>query len=470
MGRRTKIICTLGPSADSQARVGELIDAGMDVARLNFSHGTHDEHAERMRWVRAAAEERGKSVAVLQDLCGPKIRTGEIGEPVPLALGEEVTLVEGQEACLPEIPIQQTAFGRSLEPGDRVLLDDGRIALRVSSSADGRGGVKCCVEVAGELRDRVGVHLPARSVSLASFTGKDREDLAFGLSLGVDFVAVSFVRAPGDMRLVRAFCEERGHQVPLVAKIETPPAVEDLHEILEFADAIMVARGDLGVEFAPEAVPVLQRRIISMSQLSRKPVIVATEMLQSMVHAKRPTRAEASDVAHAVFEGADAVMLSAETATGKHPTLAVQMMGRIIDEAERSVSEGNARPGTAPRESMAESIAFNAADIAEEVGAAALVAFTASGTTARLTACARPDVPLFAFCPAPEISRHLALLWGVRPFIAPRVEQTDAMLQLANDTLIQRGFVDPGDRFVVVFGAPVGSGAETNSISVKVAG
>ena len=470
MRRRAKIICTLGPSVNSQERVGELIDAGLDVARLNFSHGAHEEHAERMRWVRQAAEERGKPVAVLQDLCGPKIRTGAIGGRVEITTGEEITLIEGKEGKCPEIPIQLPEFGRHLEPEDRVLLDDGRIALRVVARADSSGRVKCLVDTGGELRDRVGVHLPARSVGLASFTEKDRKDLDFGLSLGVDFVAVSFVRAARDLRQVRAYCNERGQNVPLVAKIETPPAIEDLDAILAQADAVMVARGDLGVEFPPEAVPVLQRRIIAMAHDWRKPVIVATEMLQSMVHARRPTRAEASDVATAVFEGTDAVMLSAETATGDHPALAVEMMGRIIVAAEGSVDAGAGRPSTAPRDSMAESIAFNAADIAEEVGAAALVAFTASGNTARLTAGARPEVPLIAFCPKAETCRRLALLWGVVPIVADHVEQTDAMLKLANDALIAQGIVEPGERFVVVFGAPVGSDAETNSISVRVAG
>ena len=470
MGRRTKIICTLGPSVNEPERVGGLIDAGLDVARLNFSHGTHDEHAERLRWVREVADQRGKPVAVLQDLCGPKIRTGVIGGRVLVESAQHVTLAEGLEGTVPEIPIQVPGFGQRLEPGDRVLLDDGRIALRVASGADGKGRVACTVETGGELRDRVGVHLPARSVALASFTDKDREDLAFGLSVGVDFVAVSFVRAADDLRQVRAFCEQRGCNVPLVAKIETPPAVEDIDAILQTADAVMVARGDLGVEFPPENVPILQRRIIAAARQAHKPVIVATEMLQSMVHAKRPTRAEASDVAHAVFEGADAVMLSAETATGAHPALAVQMMGRIVKEAERAEHPGETRPGTAPRESMAESIAFNAADIAEEVGAAALVAFTASGTTARLTAGARPEVPLVAFCPEPKTCRRLALLWGVQPHVAKRVDQTDAMLDLANRCLLERGYVKRGERFVVVFGAPVGSGAETNSISVRVAG
>lgn len=467
MERRAKIICTLGPSVGSSQRISELIDAGMDVARLNFSHGKHDEHAQRLSWVREASSHLGKHVAVLQDLSGPKVRTGVIGDKPTVGIGDVVTLVEGTEAKFPEVPIVLDGFGARLEKGDRVLLDDGRVTLRVEERLEGGRRVRCHSETEGELRDRVGVHLPARSVGLASFTDKDRRDLAFGLDAGVDYVAVSFVRQAEDIRQVRGYCSERGMRVPLVAKIETPPAIEDLDAILEEADAVMVARGDLGVEFPPEQVPVLQRMIIDAARLRRRPVIVATEMLHSMVHSKRPTRAEASDVAHAVFEGADAVMLSAETATGDHPSLAVAMMERIVLEAEKSMVLNGPRHA---RADMAESIAFNAADIAEEVGATAIVAFTSSGRTARLMAGARSRVPLVAFCPSSEGCRQLALLWGTRTLVAEQVHHSDAMLALANDALLAAGIVKKGDRFVVAFGAPVGSGAETNSISIRVAG
>ena len=376
--------------------------------------------------------------------------------------------MERAEAAYPEVAIPLEGFAEVLREGERVLLDDGRVVLRVLEGK--RGAARCIAEVEGDLRDRIGVHLPAHSVRVETFTDKDRADLTFGLSQDVDYVAVSFVRSADDLRRVRAFCEERGKRVPLVAKIETPQAVEHIDAILEASDAVMVARGDLGVEFVPEKVPVLQRLIISRAHAARKPVIVATEMLQSMVHSKRPTRAEASDVAHAVFEGADAVMLSAETATGDHPDLAVGMMARIVLEAEASVRAGEGRPGTAHRESIAESIAFNAADIAEEVGATALVAFTFSGNTARLVASARPNVPIVVLSPSAQTCRRLALVWGVSSLQVGEVGHSDRMIELAIKKLIDEKLLSIGDRFVAVFGAPTQLAPETNSISVRVAG
>jgi len=467
--RRAKIICTIGPASDTPEALGSLIEAGMDVARLNFSHGEHEEHARRLTMVREAAARRGRAVAVLQDLCGPKIRTGKFDSPKPIvALGETVELIEGDRSAYPQIAIQEHGFAEALRADDRVLIDDGRITLRVVSATKGRAS--CVAEIAGELRDRVGVHLPARSVQTPSFTDKDKADLEFGLAHGVDYVALSFVRSAADLNELKAFCEARGKHVPVVSKIETPQAIEDLEAIVAASDGVMVARGDLGVEFPPEQVPVLQKRIIEVARRRRIPVIVATEMLQSMVTATRPTRAEASDVAHAIFDGADAVMLSAESATGKHPSLAVQMMSRIVATAEQSTYGDAARAPTAERASLAESIAFNAADIAEEVGAKAIVAFTASGLTAKLVSQARPSVPIIAFSPREVTCRQTALYWGVSARQSPNVSHSEDMVKLASGYLTEHRIVAPGDLFVAVFGAPVSSGSGTNSITVRSAG
>ncbi len=469
MYRRAKIIATLGPAVDRLEAVDELIATGVDVTRLNFSHGDHPEHKRRIEMVRDCATRARKPVAVLQDLSGPKIRTGSI-EPVDAVadVGQTVRLVEGKSASFPDIAVNFPGVVAGLEVGDRVLLDDGRIELRVEQTGD--SGVRCKVEGGGELRNRVGVHVPSHRVQSPTFTEKDRVDLAFGLELGVDYVALSFVRDPQDLRDVRAFCEQRGTCPPLVAKIETPQAVDALGAIIDESDAIMVARGDLGVEFSPEAVPVLQRRIVEQAHQRRKPVIIATEMLQSMIHEERPTRAEASDVAYAVFEGADAVMLSAETATGDHPAEAVRMMDRIVSETERSLHFGEGRADTAPRLSLTESLAHNAADIADEIGAAALVAFTLEGVTARLVASARPNVPLIALSPSEQTRRRMALYWGVRACRADTIAHSDHLLELANQELLDRGFIKPGESFVAVFCRPVVGGRGANSLSVRIAG
>lgn len=469
MNRRAKIVGTIGPAVDADDTLLALIEAGLDVARINFSHGTHAEHGGRIARVRAASERLGRPVAILQDLCGPKIRTGRFdttdnqAEP-----GAEVRLIEGKRSAFPCIAIDWEGFAQGLQRDDRLLLDDGRIALRVTELKG--DSVLCVVETPGRLRDNVGVHLPARSIRGATFTDKDREDLRFGLAQGVDYVAMSFVRSAEDLREVRAFCRQHGRDVPLIAKIETPPAIEDLDRVVEASDGVMVARGDLGVEYPPEHVPVLQRRIIAAAHAWRKPVIVATEMLQSMVSSSRPTRAEASDVAHAVFDDTDAVMLSAETAIGAHPVLAVQTMARIIVEAEQSVRGKGRRLGTQRLQGVAESVAFNAADIAEEVGAQVLVAFTRSGDTARLVSMARPAVAICAFSSSAETCRRVALLWGVKAWLTHHLADEAAMMRFAGEQLLASGLASPGQTFVTVFGAPADQASATNSLSVRVVG
>jgi pyruvate kinase len=403
--RRAKIVCTLGPATASAAGIRGLIQAGMDVARLNFSHGSHDDHARAAELVRAESGAVGKPVAVLQDLCGPKIRTGH-SSPARIAAGETITLIEGDEGGPATIAIGYGGLAADLHPDDAVQLDDGRVRLRVIEIVDGR--VLCVVEQGAELRDRMGVNLPSRRIRLRALTDKDRVDLEFGLSIGFDYVALSFVKSADDIRELRDVCRSLGRTAPpVIAKIETPEAVDNLVEIIRTADAVMVARGDLGVELRPELVPIIQREIIGVARLHQRPVIVATEMLQSMVESTRPTRAEAGDVATAVFQGTDALMLSAETASGKHPHEACAMMERIILEAE--ASKFYAPQASDPGQTVQEAIAHAACVVAKEVGAKVIVAFTVSGGTPRLVSKARPIVPIVAFSPAGDALRRLAL-------------------------------------------------------------
>lgn len=473
--RRTKIVCTIGPACDSEERLEQMLWSGLDVARLNFSHGTHEQHLTRINTLRKVSTKLGKPIALLQDLCGPKIRTGRVpGGTMPLEVGSEVTLVEGREARSDgKIPVQYDGLADDLKAGDPVLVDDGRIVLRVLQSRGhgAEGEVVVSVMQGGVLRDMGGVHIPAARVRLSAITEKDKADLAFGLKHGVDYVALSFVKTAEDIKLVRDICEAWGRPTPIVAKIETPSAVEHLEEILQVTDGVMVARGDLGVEFPPERVPVIQKQMIEAARRHRVPVIVATEMLQSMVESTRPTRAEASDVANAVFDGTDCVMLSGETASGKHPVLACGMMARIVSEAEESpFYQYQASPLLPGNLSVAEAIARNAADIAHEIGARIIVALTESGRTARLLSKARPHVPIITFSPNEQTRRQLALYWGVTPHPIDHSKDVDEMVDRLNGHVQARGYASPGDRMVIVFGAPLGVQGSTNTIRVRVVG
>ena len=476
--RHAKIVCTLGPATDDVKAIGDLIDAGMDVARLNYSHGTHADHARRLAAVREAGLARGKPIAVLQDLQGPKIRTGQ-GAPAQISDGATISLVAGSAGSVGSvgsvgnvgnvgssqaIAVDYPGLEADLHAGDMVRLDDGRIVLRVERIDGGR--VVCTVVQGGALRDRMGVTLPSRRVRLPALTEQDRRDLAHGLAIGVDYVALSFVKRADDIVTLREACRSAGRPTPIVAKIETPEAVDNLWEVVAAADAVMVARGDLGVELSPEQVPVVQKEIIGSCRLQQTPVIVATEMLQSMVESTRPTRAEASDVAAAVFEGADAVMLSAETATGKHPRDACAMMARIIDQAEGS--RFYAPPPSEPGRSTREAIAHAACSIAREVGASVLVAFTETGTAPRLISKARPGVPIVAFASDEANLRPLALYWGVVPRLLPlpEIPDVDTLVTKVVETLLEQRLVARGDRVVMAFGAPVGWRAPTNAIRV----
>ncbi|MCC6665113.1 MAG: pyruvate kinase [Polyangiaceae bacterium] len=461
--RRAKIVCTLGPAVSTRERVAELIAAGMDVARLNFSHGTHDDHGRMVELIRSESERARKPVAILQDLCGPKIRTSTVMPPA-VEVGQSIDLVSRAAGDDATIGVEYDGLHEDLHAGDRILLGDGQVELRVERVTAERVTAK--VEHGGALRARMGVNLPSHRVRQSALTDKDRDDLELGLSIGVDYVALSFVRAAKDVDELRALCERLGRPTPIVAKIETPSAVDSIEAIAAASDAVMVARGDLGVELPPERVPVVQRQIIGTCRALRRPVIVATEMLQSMVDSPRPTRAEASDVAGAVFGGADAVMLSGETASGKYPIRACQMMDRIIREAEAS-------PFFAPLPSepgveTAEAIAHAACNIAREVGAKVIVALTESGGTARLVSKARPRVPIVALSPDQRTLRRLALFWGVSPEPLEVVTDLELLATRTRALLVDRKAVGPGDRFVIVYGAPVGGRGSTNALRVEV--
>ena len=470
--RRAKLVCTLGPACSTVEGLESLIAAGMDVARMNFSHGTHEQHAEQLARLRKASESQRKSVAVLQDLCGPKIRTGTFAANFNLPTGEEIELVEGDASSDERvIPIQYEGLAGDVRVGDHILFDDGRLVLRVHGIVGDR--VKAKVEQGGGMRNHVGVHLPSKTMRLGALTNKDKEDLSFGLANGVDYIALSFVRRADDIKLVREIAEEWGQPTPIIAKIETPDAIENLESIVVASDGVMVARGDLGVEFPPERVPVIQRQILGVARRVRRPVIVATEMLQSMTKATRPTRAEASDVANAVFWGTDALMLSGETATGDHPSLAAQMMSRIAMEAESSPFYDQSPPGpTATRATgIPEAVARGACNTAREIGARYLVAFTESGSSAMNVSLARPSVPIIAFSPNAKTRRRMNLFWGVVPREMPQhVHDPDKLVDFCTADLMANGLASPGERVVIVFGAPIGVSGSTNTIRVHVLG
>jgi len=468
--RRAKIVCTLGPATDSPERLAGLLDAGMDVARLNFSHGTSAEHAQRLRLLQRLARERGKPLAVLQDLQGPKIRTGplEQGRPVVLRAGARVTLTPRPGAGNARlVSTNFQSLPREVKPGSRILLSDGLIELRVERAV-GRE-VRCRVVEGGELGEHQGINLPGLPLKISALTAKDRADLEFAVQHRVDYVALSFVRRPQDVLELKRILARAGRPIPVVAKLEKPEAIDRLDEILRVADAVMVARGDLGVELPPELVPIIQKRVIARANALRVPVITATQMLESMTVHSRPTRAEASDVANAIFDGSDALMLSAETATGQYPVEAVRMMARIISAAESSPRYAwyarRRRSADEPL-SVPEAVCESAALLAEELNLKAIAVFTQSGSSARLVSKYRPRAPVFAFSPLPQIVHRAALYWGVIPIEMPHVQSTDRMVEGAARLLRARGVVGPGDLIAVVAGTPIARRGTTNLLKV----
>ena len=464
MKRRAKIVCTLGPATHSYEGVRALVYAGMDVARLNFSHGAHEQHREAYHWVRRASDESGRGVGVLADLQGPKIRLGRFAEDeVVWANGETVTITTEQvEGTHDRVSTTYAGLAGDVSPGDRVLIDDGRIALRVVE-VDGPD-VRLLVTEGGPVSNNKGISLPGVGVSVPALSDKDAEDLRFALGLRVDMVALSFVRSPEDISRVHEIMDERGTRLPVLAKIEKPQAVLNLESIVEAFDGIMVARGDLGVEMPLERVPVVQKRAIQAARELAKPVIVATQMLDSMMGASRPTRAEASDVANAVLDGADAVMLSGETSVGKYPVESVATMARIVVAAEEELARVP-RVQREPR-TVSAAIAKAAAEVGGSVGASALVAFTQSGDTARLLAEHRSPIPLLAFTPVADVRSQLALTWGVETFLVPSVKHTDEMVKQVDSAMLDLGRMQKGELITIVAGSPPQQSGSTNAMRV----
>jgi pyruvate kinase len=470
--RRAKIICTIGPACDSEECIGDLMNLGMDVARLNFSHGTHAEHSRRIQRLRRVARRLKRTICILQDLQGPKIRTGRLKnrKPVRLETGSVLTItprkVRGSASL---ISTDFAGLAREVEPGARVLLSDGRIELVVRDILG--DDVECEVRNGGLLAEHQGINLPGAAVSIPALTEKDKLDLKFGLARGVDAVALSFVRSADDLRITKDLMRKYGKSVPIIAKLEKPQAIERLEEILEVANGVMIARGDLGVELPPEQVPIIQKRVIQRAALWRTPVITATQMLESMTESPRPTRAEASDVANAIFDGTDAVMLSGETASGRYPREAVAMMVRIIVEAETSMAQTPPLPRRREnhRYSVAETICESIAHAAEDLHMGAIAVFTESGNTARMLSKHRPRATIYAFSRRLEVCNRMNALWGVCPIHKDKWESAETMVKTAEKELLPKGLLRPGDVLGLVAGTRLTSGA-TNFMRLHTVG
>jgi pyruvate kinase len=461
VARRAKIICTIGPACQSEAAMRDLLRLGMDVARLNFSHGTHEDHARNIDRLRKAAEKENRLVCILQDLQGPKIRTGRLEhhEPIELKSGSTVIITPRDIAGTPtRISTTFPDLASELAPGARVLLRDGLIELRVRTV---RGkDVVCDILNGGTLGEHQGINLPGTALSIPAMTEKDRKDLEFGLKHGVDAVALSFVRSAADVNMVRQIVIAHGSDTPLIAKLEKPQAIDHLEEILEACDGVMVARGDLGVEMAPEKVPVIQKHVIRRAAEWRKPVITATQMLESMIENPRPTRAEASDVANAIFDGSDSVMLSAETASGHYPREAVAMMSRIVVEAESNMAEFTQRRRRDRHGlSIAETICESIAHAAEDLPMGAIAVFTETGNTARMISKYRPQAAIYAFTHNATVAQRTNLYWGVHPMKCAQALSTDSMVDVAEFELLSRGLIKAGDVLGVVAGTRQASGS-----------
>ena len=466
---RTKVVCTLGPATDSAETVRQMIRAGMTVARLNFSHDTQAAHAQRAEMVRRVAREEGRAVAVLQDLQGPKLRVGPIdGGRVALKAGQRFTLTtEDVLGDNQRVTAPYAGLPDDVQPGDRILLDDGQIELRVSKTT--KTTVETVVVTDAILSERKGVSLPGVDISLPSLTAKDRDDLAFGVDLRVDYVALSFVRRAQDIVDLRDLMAAMGAEIPIIAKIEKPEAIASFDEILAVSDGVMVARGDLGVEMPAEEVPIHQKMIIRKANDAAKPVITATQMLESMIHNPRPTRAEASDVANAIFDGTDAVMLSGETAIGRYPVETVRTMAAIAETTERHLpyDEWLSHSVGTHAQSVTEAIGLAVTEIAHDVNAAAIVASTSSGATARVVARHRPCTPIIGATHNPQTRCRLALVWGVEPLLIPPTVTSDEMMDVAIETALTADLVREGDLLVLSAGVPVGVPGRTNMLQVR---
>jgi pyruvate kinase len=467
--RRAKIVATLGPATSTYETIRAIIDAGVDVARMNLSHGSYDVHEAVYRNVRQAADDSGRAVAVLVDLQGPKIRLGKFENgPYDLAEGDifKITI----EDIIGNKEISSTTFKGlpdDVKAGDPLLIDDGKVTLRVLET-DGTV-VTTRVEVPGAVSNNKGINLPGVAVNVPAMSEKDIADLRWGLKLGADLIALSFVRNADDVKLVHEIMEEEGRKVPVIAKIEKPQAVDNLEEIIDAFDGIMVARGDLGVELPLEAVPIVQKRAVELSRRMAKPVIVATQVLESMISSPRPTRAEASDCANAVLDGADAVMLSGETSVGEFPVITVQTMARIIESTEEHGLERIPALGTKPR-TQGGAVTLAAAEVGDFVGAKFLCVFTETGDSVRRMTRLRSTIPILGFTPLPGIRNRMALSWGVQSYLVARVTHTDELMVQVDDVLLGLGRARIGDKVIVISGSPPGISGTTNDMRVHIIG
>lgn len=467
--RRAKIVATLGPAVSSYENIRAIIDAGVDVCRMNLSHGSYDVHEGIYQNVRKAANDSGKAVAVLVDLQGPKIRLGKFeGGPYELAQGDIFKITT--EDIIGNKDICGTTFKglpQDVAPGDFLLIDDGKVRVEVVET-DGTV-VTTKVIVAGPVSNNKGINLPGVAVNVPALSEKDEADLRWGLKLGADIIALSFVRNAEDIIRVHEIMDEEGRRVPVVAKIEKPQAVDHLEEIVEAFDSIMVARGDLGVELPLEAVPIVQKRAVEIARRLAKPVIVATQMLESMIHSPVPTRAETSDVANAILDGADAVMLSGETSVGEYPVITVQTMARIVESTELHGLDRIQPLGTKPR-TQAGAITLAAVEVADFVEAKYLCVFTESGESVRRMSRLRNKIPILAFTPDPAIRRRMALNWGVESFVVDRVTHTDQMVSQVDEVLASTGKAAIGEKVIIISGSPPGIPGTTNDVRVHIVG
>jgi pyruvate kinase len=463
--RRAKIVCTLGPAVNTPEKIRALVDAGMDVARMNLSHGSYADHEKVYKMVRQASDDSGHGVGIFADLQGPKIRLGNVAKgPLQLEEGDEFTITTRDVPGDAEIcSTTYAGLPGDVHPGDPILIDDGKVRLEVLSVDD--TDVLTRVKVPGPVSDHKGINLPGVAVSVPAMSEKDVDDLRWALHMTVDFIALSFVRSAADVEDVRAIMREEGVHLPVIAKIEKPQAIDNIEEIVDAFDGFMVARGDLGVECPLEDVPFLQKQVIEVARRHAKPVIVATQMLESMISSPRPTRAEASDVANAVLDGADAVMLSGETSVGKFPIETVRTMARIIESTEDHGLARMAAINWQPR-TRGGVIAKAAAEVASRVGAKYLVSFTQSGDSARRLSRYRGSIPMLAFTPVPVVRSQLALSWGVETFLGETVEHTDEMVRQVDEHLLRVGRVQEGDLVVIIAGAPPGIPGSTNALRI----
>lgn len=463
--RRAKIVCTLGPACSSPEKLRALVDAGMDVARLNLSHGSYADHEKVYQEVRRAGDESGRAVGVLVDLQGPKIRTGRFsGGSVDLATGAEFTIttrdVDGSQT---EVGTTYKGLPGDVKPGDRLLIDDGKVVLEAVEVTD--TDVRTKVVVGGTCSNNKGINLPGVAVSVPAMSEKDKDDLRWALGLRADMLALSFVRSAEDIEDVHRIMDEVGVRLPVIAKIEKPQAVENLVEIIRAFDGVMVARGDLGVELPLEEVPLVQKRAVELSRRNAKPVIVATQVLESMIDNPRPTRAEASDAANAVLDGADALMLSGETSVGSYPVETVQMMARIIASTEQHGLDRIRPLGTRPS-TIGGAVAAAAVEIGTVVGAKYLITFTQSGDTAKRLSRMRTQLPTLAFTPEPAVRSQLALSWGIETYLSPKPRHTDHYAMEVDQVLLKEGRLQEGDLVVIVAGSPPGIPGSTNALRV----